>query len=395
MEGGSAEKQQWNCQLVAEMTNQTQRIVFISYSHVDTDFVNIFSSLLLNLDIQIWKDSKDLQIGGEILDSLSQAVKNASHFCCIISSSSVKSPWVRQELNYAKQRQLESSDLAIVPILIDEVEIPDYVGSYRCARLQNRSLSLDNPELIMTLRAFGVDLADAPPIITGPKRRRLLRSCAVLQERMIHFRQKLATFQERYKAYGTASLVPKTIMIRETNSRRRGIGFRKSSGRRSVYNPAYSKIKVARDQARSAVLDLRESSSWVPAPLKEVKQALQDAGLSKSADEETLSGLSLPGVEGTFSSSDTYLWRSLESALDDALTISEAICKVPRDEDTEKDEDDDGSDWGREDRWDQLKGLWWTGEKLPRWIRSIAKIEATLQEVIGTLEYWGRFDSDK
>ena len=375
------------------MTNQTQRIVFISYSHVDTDFVNTFCRLLLDLDIQIWKDSKDLKIGGKILDSLNEAVKNASHFCCIISSSSLKSQWVRQELTYAEQRQLESSDLAIVPILIDEVEIPDYLESYRCARLQKRRLSLDNPELIMTLRAFGVDLADAPRIITGRKRRTLLRSCAALQERMIHFGRKLGTFQERYEAYGTASLVPRTIMIRDTSSRRR-IGSRKGSGRRSVFNPAYSKIKTARDQARSALLDLRESSSWVRAPLEEVKQALRDAGLTKSADAETLSELSLPGVEEEFSSDEIYLWETLESALDDALTISEAICKVPRDEDAES-EDDEGSDWGREDGWDQLKGLWWTGEKLPRWIRSIARIQGTLQEVIGTLDYWGRFDSDK
>ncbi len=85
------------------MTNQPQRIVFISYSHVDTAFVNIFSSLLLNLNIQIWKDSKDLEIGSEILDRLNEAVKNASHFCCIISSSPVESLWVKRELNFVRE----------------------------------------------------------------------------------------------------------------------------------------------------------------------------------------------------------------------------------------------------------------------------------------------------
>src|SRR5687768_1523457 len=183
----------WTCLVrlgyarVAEMTNRTQRIVFISYSHDDTDFVNLFGSLLLHLDIQIWKDSKDLPIGSEILGSLYEAVKNASHFCCIISSSSVKSRWVKKELSYAKRRRLDGSDLAIVPILIDEVEIPDYVKSYRCARLASGTLSLDNPELIITLRTLGVDLADAPRIITGQKRRRLLGSCAALREIIIHF----------------------------------------------------------------------------------------------------------------------------------------------------------------------------------------------------------------
>jgi len=384
------------------MTNQTQRIVFISYSHVDKDFVNLFGSLLLNLDIQIWKDTRDLPVGSEILNSLNEGVKNASHFCCIISSSSVKSLWVRQELDYAKQRQLDGSDLAIVPIVIDEVEIPDYVNLYRCARLNSSVLSLDNPELIMTLRALGADLADAPRIITGQKRRRLLTSCARFQERMIHFRQKLLTFQERYNAYRTASLVPREILVRDTSSTRRGFGLRarKSSGRKFVYNPAHAKIKPARDQARSALINLMESSSWVPDPIKNVKEALQNAGLSKSDDEATLSELSLPGVEGKFSSNDTYLWARLEDALEMASTISRAIYKMPHDEDEEdeEDEDDEGDkaiDWAREVGGDELDKLWWTHEKLPRWIRSISTIEATLENVIGTLDYWGRFDSDK
>lgn len=377
------------------MINQTPRFVFISYSHADSDFVNILDSLLGHLDIQTWKDSKDLNIGGEILGSLKEAIERVTHFCCIISSSSVKSSWVTLELDFAEQRKRETSGFTIVPILIDEVEIPDYLASYRCARLQTKSLSLSDPELIMTLRAFGVDLAEAPRIITGQKRRRLLSSCRLLQGRLNHLRPKLGTFQESYKAYRTAKLVPRTITIRDSTPRRIGFGIRKSSGRKSVYNPAYSQIKITRNRARFALVDLRESSSWVPARLKGVKQALQHAGLSRSADEDTLSRASLPGVEGMFSSSDTYMWAKLDGALDDALIICRTICKVPRDEDTENDEDDEGSDWGRDDRWDQLKGLWWTDEKLPRWIRSIATITATLHEVIGTLDYWGKFDSDK
>ena len=378
---------------LSEMTNQTQRIVFISYSHADSDFVDTFEKLIRHLGITPWKDSKDLRIGGDILDSLKAAIESVTHFCCIISSSSAKSSWVKIELDYAKQRQLETN-LLIVPILIDEMEIPDYLESYRCARLQRSRLSLDDPELIITLRAFGVDLADAPRIITGLKRRRLLRSCGLLQERLIHFRQKLVTFQERYEAYRTANLAPRTIMVRDTSPRRRGIGSRVGGGRKSVSNPDYFKIKPARQRARTALIDLSESSSWMPDPLEGVKQALKDAGLTKSADEETLSTLNVPGVEGKFSSRESYLWEKLEDVLDEASTISKAIFEVPANEGEDEDEDDESIDWAEVAETD-LEELWWTDEKLPRWIRAITTIQATLHEVMGTVEYWGRFDSDK
>jgi hypothetical protein len=132
----------------------------------------------------------------------------------------------------------------------------------------------------------------------------------------------------------------------------------------------------------------------MPTPLKEVKEALKAAGLTKSADEQTLSTLSVPGIEGKFSSRDSYLWDRLEDALDEVATISKAIFE-PTSEGEENDEDDESIDWALEVPEDKLERLWWTHEKLPRWIRSIATIQSTLQEVVGTLEYWGRFDSDK
>lgn len=372
------------------MTNQNQR-VFISYSHIDTDFVNLFASLLINFDIHIWKDSKDIPIGGEILDSVYYAIKNTSHFCCIISSSSVKSGWVKEELSYAKHRILEGTSLMIVPILIDDVEIPNYIKVYRCAHLENRNLSLENPELTMILQAFGVNLRSLPPIITGQKRRRLLKSCVDLRDRIVTFRQRLGTFQKRYEAYQKAGWVSKYIRVRDSRPSRRSVGSlpRAGSGYRNVLNPAYYEIKRERDRARSAIIDLREISACVPASVNMVKRALEGAGLSMS------------GLEGRLSSRDTHLWVLFDSALGRVSEMSETISRVSCDEDDESEEDDengeddDGSDGVREDGWDQLKGLSWVHEKLPRWIASIPRIESDLESVIGMLDYWGRFDSDK
>jgi len=113
----------------------TTPLVFISYSHRDSEFVNRLAALLISYDLNVWKDSKDLPIGGNIPKNIYHGIKSSSHFCCIISEASVESQWVEEELSFAKMRQLDNRELMIVPILISDVEVPDYVKAYRYANL--------------------------------------------------------------------------------------------------------------------------------------------------------------------------------------------------------------------------------------------------------------------
>jgi hypothetical protein len=158
-----------------------------------------------------------------------------------------------------------------------------------------------------------------------------------------------------------------------------GLPPRTVRGYRNIPNPAHYKIRPARDRAKTALIDLRESASRVPAQIKKVKVALEVAELNTSGKPKE-----------RFSYSKTYLWISLEDALDRALKMSRAIVKVPRGEDDGEDED---GDWGRKDKWDRLKGLSWVRE-IPRWNTSISEILTALDRAIGTLDHWRRFDSD-
>lgn len=184
------------------MPNKVQQ-VFISYSHEDADFVNQLASLLVSCDLNVWKDTKDISVGGNIPKAIYEGIKGASHFCCVISKSSVQSAWVEEELSYAKVRQLADQSLQIVPILIDEVEIPDYLKAYRCAHIQNRDLSLDNPEMTMVMRAFGVQLsARITHILTGDLREVMLSGCKALRQEIYRLRDRMGVYdrvREEYK----------------------------------------------------------------------------------------------------------------------------------------------------------------------------------------------------
>lgn len=177
------------------MVADLKHVVFISYSQKDIDFVNTFAALLQRFGLNVWKDSKDIPIGGNIPKGIYEGIKNSSHFCCIISKSSIQSAWVEEELSYAKMRQLNDRTLQIVPILIDSVSIPDFVSAYRCAHLENRDLSLKNPEFIMVLQAFGVNISTEDiHVVTGKTRLALLEQGHKLKSEVTEFREHCGIF---------------------------------------------------------------------------------------------------------------------------------------------------------------------------------------------------------
>jgi hypothetical protein len=337
-----------------DLINKSEKIIFISYSHDDKDFSDKLASMLLSYDLQIWRDSKDIRIGGNILKSIYEGIKNTSHFCCIISLSSIKSAWVEEELSYAKIRQLGDTSLEIVPILIDKVEIPDFLKAYRCAHLEDRDLSEENPEFSILLKTFGKKLKnDNIQVITGPNRIELLKFCSDFRDFLIQYREWIGRFQAAHEEYERARSKSKYIEVPYIDARRMGSS-------RMIRNPDYSDLEINRsiDNAVNSLKLLRRSGLQVVGSINRIKQFAETKGLK------------LPYID---------------SDLNTAASICETIAVEPSSEISEKHANNENA---------SLTGLWWVREKLPRWIASLPRIEASVERCIGLLKDWGRFNPD-
>lgn len=330
------------------MTDQDQRSIFISYSHADSQFVNSFASMLLKYDLNIWKDSKDILIGGNILKSVYDGIKGVSHFCCIISSSSIKSAWVEEELSYAKVRQLNDRSLCIVPVLIDEVEIPDYLKAYLNAHLENRDLSIKNPELLKILKAFGIDLEEfARDIITGPDRKLLLECCEKLRQDLSLFREILLNFQDAYLEYESA--------ISNKGYDRPDAEMPYRVGLPSRYSPPTThgsdyRIKRALEGATGILKTLKVYASNLRASVEHLRQAWEKVNPA--------SGIS-------------HLHPDLSFTLDLTSYMSKTIAEA--------------SDASANDNW-------WVREKLSRWVKELPRAEASIEGASALLKSWANFD---
>ncbi|WP_017326250.1 toll/interleukin-1 receptor domain-containing protein [Synechococcus sp. PCC 7336] len=97
---------------------------FVSYSHADADVAQRFVDSLDAKVEGVWWDRWDLEPGDSIIRKVFESgLKGASHFIILLSRESVRSSWVREELDAATVNKINGLT-RIIPAVIDDTEIP-------------------------------------------------------------------------------------------------------------------------------------------------------------------------------------------------------------------------------------------------------------------------------
>lgn len=118
--------------------------VFISYSYEDKEFVEWLKDNLQGLGHEIWYDQQEIQLGDSIKQKITLGIQSSSTFIVILSNSSKNSNWVRYELNSALLLNAINKGIKILPIKIDDSEVPSDLSSYLYADFsKNREQGLE------------------------------------------------------------------------------------------------------------------------------------------------------------------------------------------------------------------------------------------------------------
>ncbi|RCV86942.1 TIR domain-containing protein [Billgrantia montanilacus] len=100
-------------------------VVFLSHAHTDKPVVRQVAEGLKHHGIDVWMDEAELTHGDSLVNLIERGLDSADFVAFFLSKASVKSQWVRQELNMAISRQVSGDRGAIVlPILLEDAEIP-------------------------------------------------------------------------------------------------------------------------------------------------------------------------------------------------------------------------------------------------------------------------------
>jgi len=101
--------------------------IFISYSHADVAFVNILAAHLVKQNAHVWVDTWELNVGDSILGKVQQAIQESSALLVVLSKASVASEWCRKELSAGLMRELDEKRVIVLPVLLEDCEIPMFL----------------------------------------------------------------------------------------------------------------------------------------------------------------------------------------------------------------------------------------------------------------------------
>jgi hypothetical protein len=101
--------------------------VFISYSHRDKLFARRLAGDLRDEGHTVWIDEAEIRVGDSLIERMRAAIDAVDFVATIVSSASIDSSWVKKELDLASNREMSENRVVVLPILLDDVELPGFL----------------------------------------------------------------------------------------------------------------------------------------------------------------------------------------------------------------------------------------------------------------------------
>jgi hypothetical protein len=93
---------------------------FISYSSNDQDFADRLHADLQNKGVRCWFATEDLKIGDRFRQRIDEAIRLHDKLLLILSANSVRSDWVREEVESCLERERRERRIVPFPVRLDD-----------------------------------------------------------------------------------------------------------------------------------------------------------------------------------------------------------------------------------------------------------------------------------
>jgi hypothetical protein len=129
--------------------------VFISYSHADREFAEKLAHDLVQSRINVWWDEWEIKVGDSLIQKIERGITSTSYLVIVLSTASVESAWVQEELRAALTRQLSERKTIALPVLLNDCDIPLFLRDKKYADfrkdydfgLKNLSSTISSPDI--------------------------------------------------------------------------------------------------------------------------------------------------------------------------------------------------------------------------------------------------------
>jgi hypothetical protein len=140
--------------------------VFVSHASEDKErFVNDFAARLRENGVDAWLDKWEMLPGDSLVGKIfEEGLKEAQAVIVVLSRTSVEKPWVREELNAAFVKRVNTGS-KLIPVVIDDCTVPEALQSTLWQRIENLEEYQQSFDRILAA-IFGT--SDKPPVGTPP-----------------------------------------------------------------------------------------------------------------------------------------------------------------------------------------------------------------------------------
>jgi hypothetical protein len=100
---------------------------FLCHSSADKDKVRRLAIELATRGVRPWIDEAEIRTGDSLIDKIQSGIQSSTCLLPVLSKASVDSRWCKEELRMALAMQIKSGVKGVLPVLIDDCEIPGFL----------------------------------------------------------------------------------------------------------------------------------------------------------------------------------------------------------------------------------------------------------------------------
>jgi formylglycine-generating enzyme required for sulfatase activity len=111
--------------------------IFLSHSSIDKPFVRQLAARLRLIGLAPWLDEVEIKPGASLIGEIEHGLSTSRYLFAVMSEHSVRSKWVSEEIRAILSRQIASGNIAVVPIRIDDCEMPMFLADKKYVDFRN------------------------------------------------------------------------------------------------------------------------------------------------------------------------------------------------------------------------------------------------------------------
>ncbi len=174
---------------------------FISHNWKDKDTAEEIGRRLLQHGIDVWLDKWEMYAGESLTTGIAEGIRNSNVFIILMSSNSMNSQWVKEELRIALQRRLKDPDFKLIPILLNNCEITEFLQDYIYIDWQGD-----------TNKAFESLLRAVKQVSVKPEYIKEQIKCSIEYKKVVHkleltgYRGEITKIDETFQAHASSAI---------------------------------------------------------------------------------------------------------------------------------------------------------------------------------------------